>query len=98
PGASLADGKYEWHVRANDGKAVGPWSDDCEFIVDGTPPAHAPAVTSPQYPEDPSAPTGGLETPGTFTFAANGDRDVVGFDYGDTPYQMRSEERRVGKE
>jgi hypothetical protein len=52
-----------------------------QFIVDTTRPATAPTVTSTDYPAD-GVEHGGPGIPGTFTFSANGDKDVVGFRYG----------------
>ncbi|WP_413760597.1 LamG-like jellyroll fold domain-containing protein [Streptomyces sp. MMBL 11-3] len=43
-----------WHVRANDGEATSPWSDEgdgsvCSFVYDDKSPAKA-TITSPEYP------------------------------------------------
>lgn len=45
-----------WHVRANDGTAVSPWSSEgdgsvCQFVYDDTSPEKA-VVTSSDYPEE----------------------------------------------
>ncbi len=86
PGHTLVDGQYAWHARAYDQRAYSGWSVDCPFLVDRTPPALAPTVSSPEYPENPPNPTGGGE--GTFLFTANGQEDVVEFVYGTAPYSM----------
>ncbi|MBX9394829.1 LamG domain-containing protein [Streptomyces sp. TRM72054] len=51
-----ADTVISWHVRANDGIAVSPWSSEgdgavCEFVYDDDSPA-TPVVTSPDFAED----------------------------------------------
>ncbi|XHM65541.1 LamG-like jellyroll fold domain-containing protein [Streptomyces nigra] len=48
------DTPISWHVRANDGKAVSPWSDEgdgavCSFVIDDTNPVK-PTISSPEYP------------------------------------------------
>lgn len=74
---------YAWQVRGKDPRGdTGPWSVVCELATDFTPPATAPTVTSTDY-TDTYPGNGGTGVPGAFTFSANGDRDVVGFQYGD---------------
>jgi plastocyanin len=81
--ATLADGTtYVWQVRASDGTDTGPVSKTCQFAIDLTAPAVAPAVTSTSYPATGQPNThGGTGIPGTFTIKATGDPDVVGFYY-----------------
>src|SRR5262249_1668819 len=59
----------------------GPWSPLCRFKVDVSAPTTAPTVTSTDYPSD-NLLHGGVGVPGTFTFSANHDRDIVRFGYG----------------
>lgn len=91
PVSNLADGEYAWHARTYDQRAWSPWSDPCRFIVDRTAPDKAPTVASPEYPENPDAPTGGTSVTGTFLLTANGVPDVVGFRYGDSQWSMYSQ-------
>lgn len=76
--------RYAVAVRASDAHDTSPWSAECRFIADTTPPTRAPTVTSTDYPEDMEFPGhGGPGIPGTFRFDAGGDTDVVGFRYGE---------------
>lgn len=86
PASTMADGRYAWHARTFDERAYSPWSDACSFTVDRTPPATAPTVASPEYPENSATPVGGAYREGTFLFTANGDPDVVRFAYGQDGY------------
>lgn len=80
--SQLADGgSYAWQVRGVDRTDTGPWSAVCRFDTDFTPPATAPTVTSTDYP--PTGAHGGTGVPGSFTFNANGDKDVSSFVYED---------------
>ncbi len=47
--------------------------------MDGTPPAQAPLVSSNDYTDNGEHPWGGPGLPGTFTFDAQGDPDVVSY-------------------
>ncbi len=85
---TLADGAYAWRVRAYDQREWSVWSAPCHFTVDRTAPAAAPTVASPEYPENPPAPTGSPWLPGTFLFTANGVADVVAFRYGPSQWEM----------
>ncbi|MET8742820.1 LamG domain-containing protein [Streptomyces sp. NPDC004728] len=73
-----------WRVRADDRKAVSPWSaaDDsgagCEFVIDDESPAK-PTVVSAEYPEDVFW-SDGVGVYGTFRFDSPSD-DVVGYTY-----------------
>ncbi|MYV52413.1 LamG domain-containing protein [Streptomyces sp. SID3212] len=72
-----------WRVRADDGRAVSPWSSDgsgapCEFVRDDANPA-LPVVSSPEYPEDVFW-SDGVGTYGSFTFDSPSD-DVVAYRY-----------------
>jgi hypothetical protein len=80
---TLTDGvTYRLEVRSDDGVSVSPPSAICEFTADFTAPAAAPTVSSADYPTaGPATGSGGTGVPGTFTFSANGDKNVVGFYY-----------------
>lgn len=78
-----ADTVISWRVRANDGQAWSPWSDEgegaaCQFVYDKTPPAQ-PVVTSPDFPDD-TVPSGGVGRYATFTMDSPSD-DVVTYRY-----------------
>ena len=77
---SLTDGQtYAWQAETVDGSAVSAWSAPCYFAVDDTRPSVAPTVTSSNYPQ------GGWDKGGApvqFTFGANGDADVAGYEFG----------------
>ncbi|WP_346537884.1 hypothetical protein [Micromonospora sp. DPT] len=88
PVTSLPDGEYAWHARTYDERAWSPWSDPCRFVVDRTAPGIAPTVASPEYPENPANPTGGVSVTGTFLFTAHGVGDVVRFQYGDSQWSL----------
>ncbi|MFF0304495.1 LamG-like jellyroll fold domain-containing protein [Streptomyces sp. NPDC004562] len=74
-----------WHVRANDGKAVSPWSDEgdgavCSFVVDDTNP-EKPTISSPEYPTpDQQFWVDGVGVYGHFTVDSPSD-DVVSYVY-----------------
>lgn len=72
---------YAWQVQADDGDDASPWSQTCYFTYDTDRPATAPMVSSVDYPENEWG--GGAGIPGTFTFSAAGDTDVIGFHYRD---------------
>jgi hypothetical protein len=82
PDAQLADGvTYAWQVRAKDSLAASPWSVTCRFTTDFTAPATGPVITSSDYlPDDITK--GGTGIPGSFTFDAQGNPDVIGFTWG----------------
>jgi hypothetical protein len=72
-----------WRVRASDGQAWSPWSDEgdgaaCQFVYDKSAPLQ-PAVTSPDYPDD-TLPSGGVGRYATFTADSASD-DVVTYQY-----------------
>jgi len=77
---SLSDGQtYAWQAQTVDGSETSAWSAPCYFAVDDTPPSPAPTVTSSNYPQ------GGWDKGGApvqFTFGANGDTDVAGYEFG----------------
>lgn len=78
----FADGTIiAWAAQARDRDDAGPWSRTCYLTVDNTAPAKAPVVFSRKYDTATYPGTGGEGVPGTFVFDAEGDRDVVGFDY-----------------
>lgn len=80
-GPRLADGvSYAWQVRAKDDLATGPWSRTCTFRTDLVQPDKPPTVTSTDFTT--ARDVGGTGIPGTFTFGANGVKDVVGYVYG----------------
>ncbi|MFJ8135846.1 LamG-like jellyroll fold domain-containing protein [Streptomyces sp. NPDC096013] len=75
-----------WHVRANDGKATSPWSDEgdgsvCSFVYDDVSPEKA-TITSPEYPnrEDVFW-VDGVGVYGHFTMVSPSD-DVESYTYG----------------
>ncbi len=77
----LADGlTYAWQARTVDpgNGAASDWTAACYVTADNTAPAAAPSASSPNYPENQWTPGG---TPVQFDFSANGDTDVVGFQY-----------------
>lgn len=80
-----ANTAVSWHVRANDGQAVSPWSDEgegsvCSFVVDETNPV-APTVSSPEYPTpDEVFWVDGVGVYGHFTVDSPSD-DVVSYTY-----------------
>ncbi|MER7173542.1 LamG domain-containing protein [Streptomyces mesophilus] len=78
-----AQAVVSWHVRANDGQAVSPWSDEgsgaaCEFVYDDKSP-EKPVVRSEQYPDN-DVWTDGVGVYGTFTADSPSD-DVVSYIY-----------------
>ncbi|WP_405743181.1 LamG domain-containing protein [Streptomyces sp. NBC_00028] len=74
-----------WHVRANDGLATSPWSDEgdgsvCSFIYDDTNP-EKPTISSPEYPTpDEVFWVDGVGVYGHFTVDSPSD-DVVSYTY-----------------
>jgi hypothetical protein len=76
-------GTYAWQARAEDEDgAVSAWTAPCQVTIDNTRPAAAPAVTSTDYPNDAgSSGSGGVGIVGDFAFSANGDTDVVAFEW-----------------
>ncbi|MDT7805385.1 MAG: hypothetical protein QOI78_8818 [Actinomycetota bacterium] len=80
-GPQLADGvTYAWQVRGKDDLSAGPWSRICTFRTDLVQPDKPPTVTSTDFTS--SRDIGGTGIPGTFTFGANGVKDVTGYVYG----------------
>ncbi|WP_171141261.1 LamG domain-containing protein [Streptomyces sp. S3(2020)] len=81
-----ADTVISWHVRANDGHATSPWSDDgngsvCSFVYDDTNPEQ-PTISSPEYPTpDEVFWVDGVGVYGHFTVDSPSD-DVVSYTYG----------------
>ncbi|MFF5172826.1 hypothetical protein ACFY3U_09355 [Micromonospora sp. NPDC000089] len=69
-----------WTARAYDGQDYSKWAKPCYVKVDAVRPA-TPVVSSVTYPNDGQA-HGGSGVPGTFTFTANGSKDVVGYYWG----------------
>ncbi|MEU0783334.1 LamG domain-containing protein [Streptomyces sp. NPDC006173] len=80
-----ANTSISWHVRANDGKATSPWSDEgdgsvCSFVYDDVSPEKA-TITSPEYPEpDDVFWVDGVGVYGHFTMDSPSD-DVVSYTY-----------------
>ncbi|MGW6489192.1 LamG-like jellyroll fold domain-containing protein [Streptomyces sp. NPDC055056] len=80
-----SDTRISWHVRANDGKATSPWSDEgdgsvCSFVYDDVSPEPA-TITSPEYPEpDDVFWVDGVGVYGHFTMDSPSD-DVVSYTY-----------------
>ncbi|MEV5969316.1 FG-GAP-like repeat-containing protein [Streptomyces sp. NPDC051921] len=81
PASELPTGTYRWDVRGLDDYAAGPWAGQCVFSIDATRPGHPPKVTSPQFPENEPDNTSQARTKGTFTFSANGETDVVKYQW-----------------
>ncbi|MGV9652099.1 LamG-like jellyroll fold domain-containing protein [Streptomyces sp. NPDC003554] len=85
PGDIPPNTVVSWHVRANDGKATSPWSDEgdgsvCSFVYDDVNPEQ-PTITSPEYPrmEDVFR-VDGVGVYGHFTMDSASD-DVVSYVY-----------------
>jgi hypothetical protein len=91
-----ADTVVSWHVRADDGTAVSPWSSDgsgsvCQFVYDDVR-QEAPVITSTEYPEDELH--DGVGVYGSFTMDSSSP-DVVRYRYtfmGKTPQDVRPEQ------
>ncbi|MGI5246393.1 hypothetical protein [Dactylosporangium sp. CA-139066] len=80
PADALADNTtYAWQARVNDGTDTSPWSQTCYFTTDATPPANAPAVSSPNYPSHTTRYPGG--DPIVYNLDPNGVDDVYGYQY-----------------
>ncbi|MEU9736666.1 LamG domain-containing protein [Streptomyces sp. NPDC048002] len=81
-----ANTPVSWHVRADDGEALSPWSDEgdatvCSFVIDDTNPEKA-TITSPEYPTpDEQFWVDGVGVYGHFTIDSPSD-DVVSYTYG----------------
>ncbi|MEV7148928.1 LamG-like jellyroll fold domain-containing protein [Streptomyces sp. NPDC093084] len=81
-----ANTPVSWHVRADDGKATSPWSDEgdgsvCSFVYDDTSPQPV-TITSPDYPTpDQEFWVDGVGVYGHFTVRSPSD-DVVSYTYG----------------
>jgi hypothetical protein len=79
PASDLSNGQtYAWEAQASAASGTSGWSAPCYFTVEDTPPANAPTVTSSNYPAG-QADQGGA--PVQFTFGANGDSDVAGYEF-----------------
>lgn len=89
-----AETVISWRVRADDGRALSPWSDEgdgpaCEFVYDRTPP-EKPVVVAPDFPDDTVA-SGGAGRYATFTVDSPSD-EVVSYMYhfiGGVPVTVR---------
>ncbi|MER6224996.1 hypothetical protein ABT189_31350 [Streptomyces sp900105755] len=78
-GGMLADGQtYAWRAQTVAGDGASSWSAPCYFTIDDTRPAGTPTVTSPNYPPNQWNQGG---DPVRFTFSADGDDDVTGFQF-----------------
>jgi hypothetical protein len=79
PAGAAVDGQtYAWQAQVSDGAAASDWSATCYYTVDSTSPAHAPVISSANYPQ------GGWDQGGApvqFTLDAGGVGDVEGFEY-----------------
>ncbi|WP_307813818.1 LamG domain-containing protein [Streptomyces sp. N35] len=83
-----ADTVVSWRVRANDGQALSPWSDEgagaaCEFVYDNESPEPA-VIRSDDFPESTSddlKKSDGVGVYGTFTMDSPSE-DVVAYKYG----------------
>jgi hypothetical protein len=69
---------YEWTAQGEDDHGKGAASTPCRFTADLVAPG-APSITSVDF--RPDGPTTGAGLPGKFVFDANGDEDVVEFQY-----------------
>lgn len=79
PASDVSDGQtYAWEAQATGASGTSAWSAPCYFTVEDTPPANVPTVTSSNYPTG-QADQGGA--PIQFTFGANGDSDVAGYEF-----------------
>ncbi|MEU7755424.1 LamG-like jellyroll fold domain-containing protein [Micromonospora sp. NPDC049171] len=72
-------GTYRWRATVNDQIDTGPPGPWCEFTVDTTGPTTVPTVTSVDFPS--SGPGARVDRTGVFRFDADGDQDVVAFEY-----------------
>ncbi|MFC7535010.1 hypothetical protein [Actinoplanes sp. GCM10030250] len=70
-----------WQAQARDNDDAGPWSRTCYLTVDNTAPAKAPVVFSKKYNVPGYPGSGGQGVAGAFVFDAEGDRDIVSFEY-----------------
>ncbi|SDW65646.1 hypothetical protein SAMN05421504_1011170 [Amycolatopsis xylanica] len=88
---------YAWQIRTQDeSEDYGPWSDICRFTTDYSIPGSSPTIRSAEYNTDTQPGTGGTGVPGTITFDADGDQDVVGFRYGEYPSTYIAADRPGG--
>jgi hypothetical protein len=77
--AALTDGvTYAWQARTDDGTLQSAWTKPCHFTVDTSAPSAEPTVASANYPENQQSPGGVVPT---FTFGANGVKDVVAYQF-----------------
>jgi hypothetical protein len=86
PAGLLTGSVYRWQVRVSDGSGgTSGWSPWCEFTIDTTPPAGAPTVATADglYLQSPPNDTlrGSVGRAGQFTFGANGETDIVEYEY-----------------
>ncbi|MEU9290788.1 LamG domain-containing protein [Streptomyces sp. NPDC048275] len=100
PGDIPVNTVVSWRVRANDSKAVSPWSSEgegsvCEFVYDDVSPEKA-TIASPEYPEEVLW-VDGVGVYGHFTMDSPSD-DVVAYTYGfiGGPYGTVQPERPGG--
>ncbi|MFD0522936.1 DNRLRE domain-containing protein [Paractinoplanes durhamensis] len=77
-----------WSVQAKDDDDQGEWGKTCYLTIDNTAPAAAPAVIARKYVETQYPGAGGPGVAGTFLLDAQGDRDVVAFDYYENQSQI----------
>jgi hypothetical protein len=70
-----------WSAQPSDYDDQGDWGRTCYLTIDNTAPAAAPAIIPRRYVETAYPGAGGPGVAGTFILDAQGDRDVVGFDY-----------------
>lgn len=77
---------YSWQVRAEDGRTASAWTPSgtpCHFTVYKDRPSTPPAVSSKEFPNGDDGTWGApARTPGTFTLANGGAKDVVKYVYG----------------
>ncbi|WP_203817896.1 hypothetical protein [Paractinoplanes ferrugineus] len=79
---SFADGTVlGWSVQPADHDDVGAWAKTCYLTVDNTAPAAAPLIVPRKYTETSYPGAGGPGVAGAFILDAQGDQDVVGFEY-----------------
>ncbi|WP_327010641.1 ricin-type beta-trefoil lectin domain protein [Dactylosporangium sp. NBC_01737] len=86
PAGILTGSVYRWQVQVSDTKGgTSGWSTWCEFTIDTTPPAGEPTVVADDglYLQSPPNNTmrGSVGRTGQFTFGANGETDIVEYEY-----------------
>ncbi|MEV0136714.1 ricin-type beta-trefoil lectin domain protein [Dactylosporangium sp. NPDC050688] len=86
PAGAVTGGNARWRAQVSDGLGgTSNWSPWCEFSIDTTPPGIVPTVTAADgvYLESPpnDVMRGSVGRSGQFTFGANGETDIVEYEY-----------------